>query len=153
MKNRSTVFAFAIIVLLCAATLPGCTDPKAKAAGTYEVDKAAIKAAAEAEIKAKGENDPDSMGAAMMLGMIDAMVMTMTLNVDGTAKMQTSVMGQTDTESGTFTISGKTITIRVASEGESAEPLTGTISDDTITLNPPKDQEMPFDLVFRKKKN
>lgn len=152
MNRRSTLVAAMFIALLCAVTLPGCSDPKAAAMGSYDVDKAAIKAAAEAEIKSKGENSQESMGAAMMLAMIDDMAMTLTLNADGTASMMQSAMGQSNTSSGTWTISGKTITIMAAPPGQTPEAITGTLSGDTITIKPPKGEQMPFDLVFKKRK-
>ena len=153
MNRRSTLFAVMIIAMLCAAALSGCTDPKAAAAGTYEVDKAAFKAAAEADIKAKGENDPNATPAAMLLGMIDDMVMTLTLNADGTASMQSSIMGETQTGSGTWTLNGKSISITAGPSGETPETFSGTIEGDAITLKAPPGQDMPFELVFKKRKS
>ena len=43
-------------------------------------------------------------------------------------------------------------TIILAEEGETPDPANGTVSGDTITLQPGKDEDMPFDLVFKKKK-
>ena len=155
MKHRClhpTNFVILVVALACAVQLPGCSDPKANVVGTYEVDKTALKAAAEAEIKAKGENDASAMGAAMILGMIDAMTMTMTLNADGTVAMTMSAMGDTKTTPGTWTISGNTISLTTTKPGGSPEASTGTVSGDTITVKPPKGQKVPFDLVFHKKK-
>ena len=152
MHSRSTVLAIMLLALLSAATLGGCSDPKAKAAGTYDVDKVALKAAAQAHVKAKGENSPEGQNAAMMAGMIDAMSITLTLNADGTASMISAMMGQSQTATGTWTISGSAITITASKAGEAPETVTGTVSGDTITLKPPKGEDMPFDLVMKKRK-
>jgi len=75
----------------------------------------------------------------------------MNLNADGTASMSMSAMGNTETSSGTWTMAGKAITIVAAPAGETPETIMGTVSGDTIALRPPEDQNMPFDMVFKRK--
>ena len=138
-----------IALLLLVVVQSGCSG-EADISGTYDLDKAAVKAAMEAEMKAKGE-DKDPM-AAFAMGMIESMNVSMTLNADGTASMQMSMMGEAQTASGTWTRSGKSITVTMAEPGETPTPANGTIDGDTITLKPPEGQDMPFDMVFKKKK-
>ena len=152
LQMKCRTFAFVAGLLICSIALSGCSDPKAKAVGTYELDKEAIRAAAAAEVKAKGEHDPSAAGAEMMLGIVDQMAMVITLNADGSATMQTAMIGQTSTASGTWTISGTTISITGAPPGQERVTLAGTIVGDTITLKPASQNDLPYDLVFKKKK-
>lgn len=154
MNRRFTTLSILGLLLASALLLNGCGGvSESSVAGVYEIDKAAIKAAAEAEMKKEQDpNDPMAgFGASMMMGMIDSMNMTMTLNADKTATMVVSAMGQSDTATGTWSLSGSEITVTVASPGDTAEPVTGTVDGDTITLTPPSEEDMPFDLVFKKK--
>ncbi len=166
MTRRSTLFTLLSVVLMCTLLLTACgggggggggAATETSVAGVYELDKAAIRKAAEEELKkqqaeAGGEENPlGDRGVSMMMGMIDEMNMTLTLNADKTAKMDMSMMGDTTVATGTWSLSGSTITITLAEEGRPPEPATGTVSGNTITLNPPEDEEMPFDMVFKKK--
>ncbi len=151
-RTRLVVVMVAMLAMLSAGVLQGCSDPKAKVAGTYELDKAAVKASAEAKAKAEGPNSDAAAAAGMMAGMIDAMNMSVTLNVDGTASMAMSMMGQSETASGTWTLDGSAISITANKTGEAPETISGTVSGDSITLKSPEGQQMPFDMVFKKKK-
>lgn len=155
MSNRLRSITFLSLSVLCLAWLAGCGSSMGSVAGTYELDKEKIKAAAQEEIeKQKDSEDNTGMGgfgAAMVLGMIETMNITMTLNDDGTATMVADMMGQKDTATGTWTLNGKNISITAKPEGEPEETMTGTVDGDTITLKGEHDDDMPFDMVFRKK--
>ena len=152
MNGRSPLLLLMIASMMCASLLTACGDPMEAAAGTYEMDRDAVKAAAKAHIEAEAKDDAAAtLGAGMMMAMIDATSMTMILDADGTATMKTNMPGQAESATGTWERSGKSITLTVASEGEKPEPVTGTIDGDTITLRPAEKDEMPFPLVFKKK--
>jgi len=154
MTIRSLRSVALLAAALCVAALPGCGDSMADVAGVYELDKQAIKSAVEAEIEAsKDSDDPMAgMGAAMVARMVDAMVMELTLNADGTASMDMEMMGDSTTATGTWSLDGNAITISLAEEGEEPDAASGTIDGDTITMEMPEDDDAPFDLVFTRKK-
>lgn len=150
-----------LISLFGFAVVGGCGDSKdsgdgartpaaatLNAAGTYSLDKEAVKAAMQAEID-KIEDPMEKMGASMMLGMIDMMSITITLNEDGTATGTMAMGGDEDPASGSWTLDGNVISITMASEGDSPETMTGTFDGDTIRLSD-ADDEMPFQMVFKR---
>jgi len=149
------VFGLTVALLGClliASMLQGCGDSgTAKVAGTYELDKTAMKAAMQAEIDGI-EDDMEKMGAAMMLGMIDMMSITITLNEDGSANGLMVMGGDEDPATGSWTLNGKAISITLAPEGDSnPETMSGTFDGDTIRLDAPEEEEMPFQMVFTRK--
>jgi hypothetical protein len=155
-SRRTTLFSFFVAILTVGAlfVVPGCGGTsESSVAGTYDLDKEAVKKAMQAEIDKQSGEDAGmaEMGAAFALGMVDMMTMTLTLNADKTATMNMSAMGDTDVATGTWSLSGDTITLTIASQGETPEPVTGTVDGDTITITPPAEDEMPFNLVFKKK--
>ena len=140
-----------VIALLGLALVHGCgPTPEEKAAGTYALDKENIKQAAAAE--AEKAPDEEKAQLEMALSMIDSMSMTLTLSADGSATSSMSMMGQTQSTTGTWKISGATVTLTMTEEGETPESVTGTLKGDTLELSPPEDSDMPFKMVFRKQK-
>ena len=91
-----------------------------------------------------------SLAVAMMQGMIDAMQMTLVLNADGTASSDLSMMGQNEKTTGTWSISGETITLNLADEGVEPEPVTGTLRGDRLEIHA-QDDEMPVNMIFKRK--
>jgi len=144
--------ALLTITLFCAvfltSMLQGCGDSsEASAAGTYELDKAAMKTALQAEIDSI-EDPMEKMGASIMLDMIDAMSITLTLNQDGTASGVFLMGEDEDRASGNWTLTGSDISIALASEeGDTPETMAGTFNDDTIRLSDP-DEDSPFQMIF-----
>ncbi len=140
--------------LLIASMLQGCGDSGvARAAGTYEIDKAAIKAELQKEIE-KIEDPNEKYMATNILGGIDGMPsMTFTLAKDGTLEATTVMMGMTDTAKGNWSISGSTVTFRMTETGTNdPDEMTGTLKGDRIELNAPEGEETPFKLIFKRKK-
>lgn len=125
-------------------------DPMEAAAGVYDMDRTAIRQAMQDEIDQMSDG-PDKMGMNMAMGMIDSMEMTLTLNADGSAAMNMSMMGQTEEGSGTWELDGESISITVAPEGEEPETINGTLENGRLTLIPPEDEEAPFDMIFIKR--
>lgn len=144
-----------LLTLFCIAHVSGCGASESSVAGTYELDKEAVRAAAKAEMEkqAAAEDDDDmaAFGATMMLGMIEQMSMTLTLNEDGTAAAVMTMTGETENATGTWSLDGGNISITLAAEGEQPDTATGTVEGDTITMASTGDDDMPFNLVFRKK--
>lgn len=141
------------LVLFCSlfavSLLQGCGEQasaESRVAGTYELDTDAAKAAMQAEID-QMEDEMEKMGATMMLGMIDSISMTLTLNEDGTANGEMTRDGEPNPATGTWTLDGDSITISMAAEGDEPDAMSGTVDGDTIRMSG-DDAEMPFDLVF-----
>ncbi len=152
MTRSFALVAALLFTVLTTALLQGCGSSTAKAAGTYELDKEAMKASMQAEID-KIEDEGEKMMAGMMMGMVDGMTMTFVLNEDGTVDASTTVMGQVDSAKGTWTLKGSTITFTMTeTDAGDPETMTGTLKGDSIELNSPDEDEMPFNLVFNKKK-
>jgi len=145
--------ALLTIALLCAvfltSMLQGCGDSsEASAAGTYSLDKAAMKTALQAEIDSI-EDPMEKMGASMMLGMIDEMSMTLSLNQDGTASGVFVMADEEENVYGNWTLTGSNISISLAPEGDTPETMAGTFNGDTIRLSDP-DDDTPFQMVFKR---
>jgi len=142
-------------LLVCGLLVAGCGSSASSVAGVYELDKETVKASIQAEMKKAEESGDAEMGAqfggAMILGMIDSLTMTVTLNADGTANMVADMMGDQNTSSGTWKLDGEAITITATSPGEEPETINGTVAGGRMTLKSPDGDEMPFDMVFKKK--
>ena len=136
----------AVSLVLCLTVVVMLQACGSNPAGTYVLDKEAIKVAARAEME-KSDDEAGQIGGEMALGMIDAMNMTITLNADGTAEGSISMMGQTDKATGTWTLDGDKISVTMAGEGESPQTMSGTWNGDTIELS---DGEQPYPIVLKK---
>lgn len=152
---RTITITLAILCSLITATLlQGCGDSGvAKAAGTYELDRDAIKAELQKEIE-KIDDPSEKYMATNILGGIDDMpLMTFVLAKDGTLEATTVMMGMTDTAKGNWSISGSTVTFRMTDTGENdPDEMTGNLKGERIELNPPDGEEMPFKMIFKRKK-
>lgn len=148
---RCHVVLFLFISFLTAA---GCSPSMSSVAGTYELDKEVMREAVKKELEAQegaGAEGMDEFALAMVMGMIDNMSMTLTLDADGAATFVVRDMGQSDTMTGTWTLDGAAIAITAAEEGEEPSTVRGTVAGETITLDPEGDDDVPFEPVFRRK--
>ncbi|MFG0251751.1 MAG: hypothetical protein ACF8NJ_02620 [Phycisphaerales bacterium JB038] len=155
MSRHSTLLFSLLAALLTLTCLQGCGEsPMAQAAGTYELDKATVKAAMQAEIE-KTEDAQKKAELTMGLGMVDLMTMNLILEAEGAASLEMAIQapGMSDSQNltGTWTLDGATISITMAEEGDEPETVTGTLRDDVVTLTLPEEEGMPFDLVFNRK--
>jgi hypothetical protein len=98
-----TAFAAVLVV-----SLVGCGGSPA---GTYEIDKTAMRAKAEAEIAANPNPQMAEMAREMIDPMLDSLHATLTLSDDGGASMDLSMMGQSRKMVGTWSASGDTVTL------------------------------------------
>lgn len=154
MTRSFLIVASLLSALLCAAMLQGCGDATpSSAVGVYELDKAAMKASMQAEID-KIEDPMEKMGASMAMSFMDSMSMTIDLKADGTVEAVTNVpMGGTDSARGTWSMKGSAITFKMTHTDEGdPEEMTGTLKGGTLELTTPDEAEMPYNLVFNKKK-
>jgi hypothetical protein len=155
MLRRLASLVTVCVMFVPALLVAGCGSGAASVAGVYELDKEAVKTSIQAEMKKAEESGDAEMGAqfggAMILGMIDSLTMTVTLNADGTASMVADIMGDQNTATGTWKLDGEAITITAVSPGEEPETITGTVAGSKMTLKSPDGDEMPFDMVFKKK--
>jgi len=155
--NRTTLtMAVLAAAVLAVAPLQGCGKPAPTSAhaGTWELDIQVVKDAmlAEiAEIDDPEEREAMEFGMAMIgSGMLDAMEMTLKLNADGTASSTTSMMGESETVSGTWSARGNQLTIEMAQDGES-EAVSAVVEGDTLELIPPEGEDMPFRMIMRRR--
>jgi hypothetical protein len=155
MFRRIVLFPMLAAGLLVFGALQGCGKAgESRHAGTYELDKALIMESIAAEIAAiedPEEREAMEMGLAMVgSGMLDMMRLTVTLNADGTASSTTSMMGESETVSGTWVARGDAVTITMIEADGGSEPVNGMITGDTLELFPPEDEELPFRMVLRR---
>lgn len=146
------------VCLLVFGALQGCgKSVESQHAGTYELDKAVIMESIEAEIAViEDAEEREAMEAGLAMvgsGMLDMMRLTITLNADGTASSTTSMMGESDTVTGTWVTRGDAVTITMIEADGSSEPVNGMITGDTLELFPPEDEELPFRMVLRRQVN
>lgn len=154
MKRNFLTIAMLGLVLLGAGLLQACgKGPETTHAGTWELDIQVVKDAmmAEiAEIEDPAERQAMEFGMAMLgSGMLDAMSMTLTLNPDGSAVSMTSMMGESESVSGTWSARGDVLTINMTQDGES-EAISAVVEGDTLELLPPEGEDMPFRMLMRK---
>src|SRR5690606_22113536 len=92
--------------------------------------------------------------ATVVLGGLDAFPsMSFVLAEDGTLEAKTVMMGMTDTAKGHWSISGSTVTFRMTETGAGGpDEMTGTLKGDSLELNPPDGADMPFRMIFTRKK-
>ena len=150
--SRVTSLAVVLLCAMLAASLRGgcaaSASPVPEVAGTYELDREAVKAAMQAEIELI-EDEEERWDALTIMGTIDMMSITLTLNQDGTANGEMTMFDEAHPASGTWTLDGGTLTVIVAPEGDEAATMIGTVDGDTIRLSvEDEDEDMPFDLVF-----
>lgn len=153
MKTQLIKRVLLFISLVTIFSMSSCGNPMDEIAGSYELDKATVKAALQAEIDLQAESSDgpvDAFGATMAMGMIDAMSMTLTLNADGTASSTMSAMGQTKSASGTWTYENEKVSITLSEEGETPDTATGVYAQDSIRMNFEGEEKLPFELVFKK---
>ena len=153
MKRLATLLP-AILLLVFAAGLSGCGPSEAtRYAGTWELDTAIVKAAIEAEIASiEDEEERQAMEAGMALmgsRMLEALRITLVLNEDGTAVSTTSMMGESETVNGNWSVADDVLTIEMTGNGES-QTIRGRVEDDLLELLPAEDEELPFPMVLRK---
>jgi len=156
---RRMVYVPALAAMLMAlVALQGCGKAvESRHAGTYELDKAVIMESIAAEIAAiqdPEEREAMEMGLATVgSGMLEMMRLTVTLNADGTASSTTSMMGESETVTGTWVVRGDAVTITMIEADGGSEPVNGRITGDTLELFPPEDEELPFRMVLRRQAN
>ena len=150
MLRHSTLATVLTIATLLLGTmlLPACSKSEPSIAGTYTLEKDAVKAALREEINAI-EDPEERMMAQMVLGFIDSLEMSITLNDDKTASAVTRAMNTTDTATGTWSRSGENITITLAPPDLEPQSMRGTIRNDTLELHSPETEDVNYRLIFR----
>ena len=139
--SQITRRTFAMISILTVSfiamlTISGCGGSGPE--GTWVIDKEATSKAMIAKAKAAG--GPQAEMAEQMIGpMLDQMKFTVTLKSGGAAEVSISMMGESETTTGTWSSGGNAIKITV-SDGNRKRSIEGTISGSTMTMqNDPGD--------------
>ena len=96
-----------VFALFAVGLLAGCSESRGGPAGTYELDKDGMMA----RFESTSETTMDSAQMAMAKTMISGLNMTLTLNPDGTAEAEMSMMGQTESKNGTWSQKGDQLTL------------------------------------------
>lgn len=118
------------------------------AAGTFRLDKQAMREAAERRIRESGQR-PEDGGFGVAIALIDQFDITLRLLPNGAAEFTTKTPdGAEDVSKGSWEVSGNVIT--VSPSPESGEPpASGQLDGDVLTLDIPG-QPDAFGMIFRK---
>lgn len=107
----------------------------ANLAGTYVLDRDAMKAQVQTRIEAT--EDPQTItNLQMTQGAIDAMEMVLTLHEDGTLSGDSVTLGRQFTLGGTWRVNGDSITIEMSANDQEPKPYPGQLTGDRIRLEP-----------------
>ena len=105
--TRLIWMVIALFALFAVGLLAACSESGGGPAGTYELDKDGMMA----RFESTSETTMDSAQMAMAKTMISGLNMTLTLNPDGTAEAEMSMMGQTESKNGTWSQKGDQLTL------------------------------------------
>lgn len=121
------------LALLCACFLMAACGGDVAAVGVYQVDTAAFREA----MVARGKDLPADEQK-KQLELLDRILAGMTgaieLQSNGTAKVDMTMMGQTQTGLGTWQLAGTTLSITSTAPGGKPETKTATLVDSVITI-------------------
>ncbi|MBL8755261.1 MAG: hypothetical protein JNK15_18320, partial [Planctomycetes bacterium] len=113
-----------------------CGGGAASAAGTYEIDKAALKTTMAASMPAEAKGNAEM--SKMMDAMVDSMVMKLDLKADGTAAMdmKMEMMGQKmeDSATGTWKLDGTKLTVTSKKKDGKEETKVGEYANGSFTI-------------------
>ena len=143
--NFRVVSTVAVAVLTALLLLACGQSSEANVAGVYELDVEKSKAEFEKVIEAS-DSPEEQMALQMVLGMFGAMSMSVTLEEDGVARMTMSMMGESNEETGTWSLSGNDITITDGS-GESVQ---GSVRNGELQLHMEDDGMPALPMTFRR---
>ncbi|MEM9166479.1 MAG: hypothetical protein AAGB48_05585 [Planctomycetota bacterium] len=152
MTTRRSIFALALVLPLVFGLLPGCGGGGSDFVGQWEIDPDAMRALIEADMpEEEGMTDADRMAREMALSMAASMQMTFDIREDNTFLATIQILGQNETESGTWSVSGGTITLE-DSEGSPSSRGTGTIEGGLLVIRPAENSGQPdLELRLRRK--
>lgn len=146
---KKALLAFSLLSLSFVAA---CGGAASKAAGVYELDKAAFRAAMLANMPAEVQKEPKALE--MFDGMINGMKVTFDLKADGTAAMNatTTLLDKTQEESatGTWKLDGSKLTIQTKDKAGKEESKTVDYVEGSFTVEEDKDG-MKVKMTFKKK--
>lgn len=140
-----------VMMVMLVGLISGCgASPMEKVAGTYNIDREAVKKDLQARIDASTD-DMQKAQLSFALGMIDEMGFAIMLAANGTVSARVSMMEQESTANGTWTLNGDAISITLKGENEATgNTIHGTVSGNTIMLSPTSDQPMPVGMTLIK---
>lgn len=139
--------------LLSLSFLAACGGAAAaSAAGVYEVDKTAFKAAVLAAMPAEARKEPKAME--MFEAMINDMVMTVELKADGSVSIhnKVSMMGQTkdETSTGTWKLDGGKLTVQSKDKDGKEETKTVDYANGSFSFEQ-EENGMKLKMTFKRK--
>jgi len=146
---KKALFAFSLLSLSFVAA---CGGASSKAAGVYELDKAAFRAAMLANMPAEAQKEPKALE--MIDGMIKDMQVSFDLKADGTAAMnaRTVMFGKAQEESatGTWKLDGTKLTIHMKDKAGKEESKTVDYVEGSFTVEEEKGGQK-MKMTFKKK--
>jgi len=157
--------ALVLTLALMAVVALGCGDGSGLA-GTYTLDKGKMKELMQksqggTEMESALEGVPaearEAMGGMMdqMVQALENMEVELVVSADGTFTGTSSMMGQKDTSTGTWTKSGDIVTFVTKHEdgqgSDEPDSMRARYKDGTLTLIPDEGEQMPFEMVLHKK--
>lgn len=133
---------FGVGVAFLLSILPACGGA-ASAAGVYELDKDALQ-------KAMAADMPAGTPAEMVKGMLDSMKMSIELKADGTAVATVNMMGKDDGGTGTWKLTGDTISMTMKGKDGKEDTKDGKYSNGVITITEEKAGKK-MEMILRRK--
>ncbi len=143
---------FRISVVLVLSVLPsllgGCAaSERSEVAGVYDLDSAAVLALASGSIDAV-EDPSEKLAMGMALSMLQSLKVSLHLEEDGTA----AVRGLEPVRSGSWSVSGETVTAMLGTEGDDADRYQAEWRDGRLVVPAGGAMELPFELVFERRR-
>lgn len=146
---KKALLAFSLLSLSFVAA---CGGAASKAAGVYELDKTAFRAAMLAMMPADAQKEPKALEA--IDGMVNGMKVTFDLKADGSAAMNATMtlLGQAQEESatGTWKLDGNKLTIQTKDKAGKEESKTVDYVEGSFTVEEEKNGQK-MKMTFKKK--
>lgn len=158
----SIAAATALTLTACGGGEGGTSDsgtsssaPKVTAAdftGNWQLDKESMRdimlAAMESELPPEATEEQKQAMRDMAAPMIENMRINLSINEDKTFSVDTQMMGQPDTTTGTWTLENGVLTMTDSEEGEGSGPAFGKLEDGKLVIDFPNEEGGPEQLVM-----
>lgn len=145
------IFLFRVVAVFVLSVplvqLGGCAAPaRSEVAGVYDLDSSAVLDQAADGIDAV-EDPSEKLAMRMALTMLQSLKVSLHLEADGTAY----VSGLQPQRTGSWSVSGGTVTAMLGTEGDDADRYTAKLRDGRLVIPTGGATELPFELVFERR--
>jgi hypothetical protein len=141
--------AVAVFVLITLVVqVGGCAaSARSEVAGVYDLDSSAVLELAAGGVDAV-EDPGEKLAMGMALTMLQRLTVSLHLEEDGTAY----VRGLEPERTGSWSVSGETVTALLGTEGDDADRYEATLRDGRLVVPAGGATELPFELVFERRR-